>query len=138
MLRFFLKTIIDRHLFRVKPKVIVCVPSGITEVEKRAVRDSAQSAGAKEVYMVAEPMAAAIGVGLPVETPTGKMVIDIGGGTTEIAVIALSGIVSDTSIRTGGDQPGPASVQFIRKKYKPPNGEPAPEAIKIPIRPAGR
>ena len=102
MLRFFLKTIIDRHLFRVRPKVIVCVPSGITEVEKRAVRDSAQSAGAKEVYMVAEPMAAAIGVGLPVETPTGNMVIDIGGGTTEIAVIALSGIVSDTSIRTGG------------------------------------
>jgi len=120
MLRFFLKTIIDRHLFRVKPKVIVCVPSGITEVEKRAVRDSAQSAGAKEVYMVAEPMAAAIGVGLPVETPTGNMVIDIGGGTTEIAVIALSGIVSDTSIRTG-------------KNYNLLIGEPTAEQIKIQI-----
>src|SRR5258708_15215901 len=94
MLRFFLKTIIDRHLFRVKPKVIVCVPSGITEVEKRAVRDSAQSAGAKEVYKVAEPMAAAIGVGLPVETPTRHMVIDIRGGTTEPAATPLPASVS--------------------------------------------
>ncbi len=133
MLRFFLKTIIDRHLFRVKPKVIVCVPSGITEVEKRAVRDSAQSAGAKEVYMVAEPMAAAIGVGLPVETPTGNMVIDIGGGTTEIAVIALSGIVSDTSIRTGGDELDQAIVQFMRKNYNLLIGEPTAELIKIQI-----
>jgi len=104
MLRYFLTLIIENHVFKVKPRVIVCVPSGITEVEKRAVRDSALGAGAKEVFMVAEPMAAAIGVGLPVETPTGNMVIDIGGGTTEIAVIALSGIVSDTSIRTGGDE----------------------------------
>src|SRR3989442_25009 len=133
MLRFFLKTIIERHLFRVKPKVIVCVPSGITEVEKRAVRDSAQSAGAKEVYMVAEPMAAAIGVGLPVETPTGNMVIDIGGGTTEIAVIALSGIVSDTSIRTGGDELDQAIVQFMRKNYNLLIGEPTAELIKIQI-----
>src|SRR5690606_24085623 len=85
MLRYFLETIIDKHIFKVKPRVIVCVPSGITEVEKRAVRDSALGAGAKEVFMVTEPMAAAIGVGLPVETPTGNMVIDIGGGTTEIA-----------------------------------------------------
>ncbi|MGE0555946.1 MAG: rod shape-determining protein [Gemmatimonadales bacterium] len=133
MLRHFLKTIIDKHVFRVKPKVIVCVPSGITEVERRAVRDSAETAGAKEVWMVAEPMAAAIGVGLPVETPTGNMVIDIGGGTTEIAVIALSGIVCDTSIRTGGDELDQAIVQFMRKNYNLLVGEPTAEAIKIKI-----
>ncbi len=133
MLRYFLASIINQHVFRVKPKVIVCVPSGITGVERRAVRDSAQSAGAKEVYMVAEPMAAAIGVGLPVETPTGNMVIDIGGGTTEIAVIALGGIVSDTSIRTGGDEMDQAIVQFMRKNYNLLIGEPTAEAIKIQI-----
>src|SRR2546427_8125227 len=137
MLRFFLKTIIDRHLFRVKPKVIVCVPSGITEVEKRAVRDSAQSAGAKEVYMVAEPMAAAIGVGLPVETPTGNMVIDIGGGTTEIAVIALSGVVAGTSIRTGGGELDQAVVQVIRQNYNLLIGEAPAGQIKIPVGAAG-
>ncbi len=133
MLRYFLESIIQKHVFKVKPKVIVCVPSGITEVEKRAVRDSAHSAGAKEVYMVAEPMAAAIGVGLPVETPTGNMVIDVGGGTTEIAVIALSGIVSDTSIRTGGDELDQAIVQFMRKNYNLLIGEPTAEQIKIQI-----
>jgi rod shape-determining protein MreB len=133
MLRYFLASIINKHMFPVKPKVIVCVPSGITEVEKRAVRDSAQSAGAKEVYMVAEPMAAAIGVGLPIETPTGNMVIDIGGGTTEIAVIALSGIVCDTSIRTGGDEMDTAIVQFMRKNYNLLIGEPTAERIKIEI-----
>ena len=133
MLRYFLSTIIQKHVFRVKPRVIVCVPSGITEVEKRAVRDSAHSAGAKEVFMVAEPMAAAIGVGLPVETPTGNMAIDIGGGTTEIAVIALSGIVSDTSIRTGGDEMDQSIVQFMRKNYNLLIGEPTAEAIKIQV-----
>src|SRR5688500_19560737 len=104
MLRYFLKTIIDKHVFRVKPRVIVCVPSGITEVERRAVRDSAETAGAKQVLMVAETMAAAIGVGLPVETPTGNMVIDIGGGTTEIAVMARSGMASETTTATGGTE----------------------------------
>jgi len=133
MLRYFLTLIIENHVFKVKPRVIVCVPSGITEVEKRAVRDSALGAGAKEVFMVAEPMAAAIGVGLPVETPTGNMVIDIGGGTTEIAVIALSGIVSDTSIRTGGDELDTAIVQFMRKNYNLLIGEPTAEQIKINI-----
>ncbi len=133
MLRYFLSSIIQKHVLRVKPRVIVCVPSGITEVERRAVRDSAHSAGAKEVYMVDEPMAAAIGVGLPVETPTGNMVIDIGGGTTEIAVIALSGIVSNTSIRTGGDELDQAIVQFMRKNYNLLIGEPTAEAIKIQI-----
>src|SRR3712207_1325590 len=133
MLRYFLELIIRDHFFKVRPRVIVCVPSGITEVERRAVRDSAIGAGAKEVFMVAEPMAAAIGVGLPVETPTGNMVIDIGGGTTEIAVIALSGIVSDTSIRTGGDELDQAIVQFMRKNYNLLVGEPTAEAIKIKI-----
>ncbi|MBI3792242.1 MAG: rod shape-determining protein MreB, partial [Gemmatimonadetes bacterium] len=104
MLRYFLTLIIENHVFKVKPRVIVCVPSGITEVEKRAVRDSALGAGAKEVFMVAEPMAAAIGVGLPVETPTGNMVIDIGGGTSEVAVISLNGIVYAESVRIGGDK----------------------------------
>src|SRR5688500_6108876 len=124
---------IDNPVFKVKPPVIVCVPSGITEVEKRAVRDSAMGAGAKEVFMVSEPMAAAIGVGLPVESPTGNMVIDIGGGTTEIVVIALSGIVSDTSIRVGGDEIDLAIVTFLRKNYNLMIGEPTAEAVKIQI-----
>jgi rod shape-determining protein MreB len=133
MLRYFLTLIIENHIFKVKTRVIVCVPSGITEVEKRAVRDSALGTGAKEVFMAAEPMAAAIGVGLPVETPTGNMVIDIGGGTTEIAVIALSGIVSDTSIRTGGDELDTAIVQFMRKNYNLLIGDPTAEQIKLTI-----
>ncbi|MBC7896392.1 MAG: rod shape-determining protein [Cytophagaceae bacterium] len=133
MLRYFLELIIKNRMFKIKPRVIVCVPSGITEVERRAVRDSALGAGAKEVFMVAEPMAAAIGVGLPIETPTGNMVIDIGGGTTEIAVIALSGIVSDTSIRTAGDELDTAIVQFMRKNYNLLIGEPTAEQIKIHV-----
>jgi rod shape-determining protein MreB len=133
MLRYFLSTIIQKHFFRVKPRVIVCVPSGITEVEKRAVRDSAHSAGAKEVFMVAEPMAAAIGVGLPVETPTGNLAFFNDTATTEIAVIALSGIVSDTSIRTGGDEMDQSIVQFMRKNYNLLIGEPTAEAIKIQV-----
>jgi rod shape-determining protein MreB and related proteins len=133
MLRHFLRVVTGKRLFRLRPRVIVGVPSGITELERRAVRSSAAAAGAKEVFMVAEPMAAAIGVGLPVDTPTGNMVIDIGGGTTEIAVIALNGIVSDTSIRVGGDEIDNAIVSFLRKNYNLLIGEPTAEAIKIQI-----
>ena len=133
MLRHFLRQVTNKRVFRMKPRVIVGVPSGITELERRAVRSSAAAAGAKEVYMVAEPMAAAIGVGLPVDTPTGNMVIDIGGGTTEIAVIALSGIVSDTSIRTGGDELDMAILQSMRKNYNLLIGESTAEQVKIQI-----
>jgi rod shape-determining protein MreB and related proteins len=133
MLRHFLRLVIDRTILKVKPTVIVCVPSGITEVERRAVRDSARSAGVKRLLMVSEPMAAAIGVGLPVETPAGSMVIDIGGGTTNIAVIALSGIVCDASIRTGGDELDQSIVQYMRKTYSLMIGEPTAERIKIKI-----
>lgn len=132
MLRAFIKMAQKRRAI-VKPRVIVCVPSGITEVEKRAVRDSAEHAGAREVYLVAEPIAAAIGVGLPVSSPIGSMVIDIGGGTTEIAVIALSGIVSNTSIRTAGDEMDEAIVEYLRKSYSVLIGEQTAEDIKIKI-----
>ena len=133
MLRHFLKQVTAKRIFRIKPRVVVGVPSGITELERRAVRSSATAAGAKVVYMVDEPMGAAIGVGLPVETPTGNMVIDIGGGTTEIAVIALSGIVSNTSIRVGGDELDLAIVTFLRKNYNLLIGEPTAEAIKVQV-----
>ncbi|MEN8145037.1 MAG: rod shape-determining protein [Gemmatimonadota bacterium] len=133
MLRYFLKTVTANRFFKVRPTVVVGVPSGITELERRAVRSSAHAAGAKDVFMVSEPMAAAIGVGLPVETPTGNMVIDIGGGTTEIAVIALSGLVAETSIRVGGDELDEAIVSFLRKNYNLLIGEPTAEAIKIQI-----
>ncbi len=133
MLRYFLKEVTANRFFKIRPLIVVGVPSGITELERRAVRSSAHAAGAKEVYMVSEPMAAAIGVGLPVETPTGNMVIDVGGGTTEIAVIALSGSVADTSIRVGGDELDAAIVTFLRKNYNLLIGEPTAEAIKIQI-----
>ena len=115
------------------PRIIVCVPSGITAVEMRAVRDSVEHAGAREVYLVAEPIAAAVGVGLPIDTPTGNMVIDIGGGTTEIAVIALSGIVCNSSIRVAGDEMDDAILQYIKKTYNLLIGEQTAENIKIQI-----
>jgi rod shape-determining protein MreB len=132
MLRAFIRKVQNNRLFG-RPRIVICVPSGITEVEKRAVRDSAESAGAREVFLIAEPMAAAIGIGLPVELPVGNMVIDIGGGTSEIAVIALSGIVTATSIRVGGDEMDKAIVQFLKKKYNLLIGDRTAEQIKIEI-----
>jgi len=135
MLREFITRVLEKRIFGrlVHPRIIICVPSGITEVEKRAVRDSAENAGAREVFLVAEPIAAAIGVGLPVFKPAGNMVIDIGGGTTEIAVIALSGIVTDTCIRVAGDEMDEAIIQHVKKNYNLLIGEQTAEQIKIQI-----
>jgi rod shape-determining protein MreB len=132
MLREFIRKAQNKRHF-VKPRIVICVPSGITEVEKRAVRDSAEHAGARDVFLVAEPIAAAIGVGLPVNRPSGNMIIDIGGGTTEIAVIALDGIVCDTSIRVGGDEMNEAIVMHIKKTYNLLIGEVSAENIKKTI-----
>ena len=132
MLREFVQRV-QKHKFLVRPRMIICVPSGITEVEKRAVRDSAERAGARDVQLVPEPIAAAIGVGLPVDTPTGNMVVDIGGGTTEIAVIALNGIVNKTSIRVAGDEMDEAIASYAKKAYNMLIGEQTAERIKIEI-----
>lgn len=132
LLSDFIKRVV-RHKYLMKPRIVISVPSGITEVEKRAVRDSAENAGAREVYLIQEPMAAAIGVGLPVDRPTGSMVIDIGGGTSEIAVIALNGIVNNTSIRIAGDEMNEAIVMYLKKNYNLLIGELTAEEIKIKI-----
>jgi rod shape-determining protein MreB len=128
MIRAFIRKVQKNRLMR--PRVIVCVPSGVTKSEKRIIRDSAEHAGAREVFLIAEPMAAAMGVGLPVNDPVGSMVIDIGGGTTEIAVISLGGIVSDTSIRIAGDEMDENIVQFMRRNYNLLIGERTAEEIK--------
>jgi len=132
LLRAFVQRV-QKHKFLVRPRIIICVPSGITEVEKRAVIDSAVRAGCREVLLVPEPIAAAIGVDLPVDTPTGNMVVDIGGGTTEIAVIALNGIVTQASIRTGGDELDEAIATYSKKAYNMLIGEQTAERIKIEI-----
>ncbi|MCK9408208.1 MAG: rod shape-determining protein [Bacteriovoracaceae bacterium] len=131
MLREFIKKIHSSWL--PSRRIVVCVPSGVTEVEKRAVRDSAEHAGAKEVHLIAEPMAAAIGIGLDVEAPVGNMIVDIGGGTTEIAVIALSGIVNEESIRIAGDELNNAIIQFFKKNHNILIGERTAEAIKCEV-----
>lgn len=129
MLRYFIKKVHNRkHLLR--PRIIVCVPSGITPVEKKAVIDSAYQAGASEVFLMEEPMAAAIGAGLPVEEPSGNMIVDIGGGTTEVAVISLAGIVYSKSIRVGGNEMDKAIVQYIKRHHSLVIGERTAEMLK--------
>jgi rod shape-determining protein MreB len=132
MLREFIRKAQKKRFF-IRPRIVIAVPSGITEVERRAVTDSAQNAGAREVYLVAEPVASAIGVGLPVDKPSGNMVIDIGGGTTEIAVIALNGIVTDMSIRIAGDEMDEAIVLHIKKAYNLLIGDQTAEHVKMVI-----
>ncbi len=132
MLRYFIKKANNRRTF-IRPRVIACVPSGITQVEKRAVRESAESAGAREVFLIEEPMAAAIGAGLPITEPTSNMVVDIGGGTTEVAVISLAGIVYCKSVRVGGDKMDEAILQYIKSKYNLLIGERSAELIKTTV-----
>lgn len=132
MLKYFIKKATKRRTF-FQPRVVVCVPSGVTEVEKRAVEEAAIHAGARDAYLIEEPMAAAIGAGLPVQEPTGSMIVDIGGGTTEVAIISLGGIVTSKSIRVGGDELDESIVNFIKKEYSLMIGERTAEEVKITI-----
>jgi rod shape-determining protein MreB len=132
MLRYFIKKVHHRKVL-VRPRIVIAIPSGITEVEKRAVKDSAERAGAREVFLIEEPIAAAIGVGLPIQEPIGNMIIDIGGGTTEIAVISLCGTVFSKSIRIGGDEMNEAVIEYLKKTYNLMIGERSAEDIKIKI-----
>ncbi|MDA0691610.1 MAG: rod shape-determining protein [Nitrospinae bacterium] len=133
MIRHFIQKVHNNRKTLVRPRVVIAVPSGITQVETRAVRDSAESAGAREVFLIEEPMAAAIGVDLPVQEPTGNMIIDIGGGTTEVAIISMSGIVYSKSIRIAGDEMDEAIVNYIKRKYNLLIGERTAEEVKINI-----
>lgn len=133
MLRYFIREVHNNRRTFVRPRMIIGVPSGITQVEKRAVEDSAKQAGAREIYTIMEPMAAAIGAGLPVEEPTGNMIVDIGGGTTEVAIISLKDIVYCKSVRVGGDEMDRAIVQYVKRKYNLLIGEKTAEVVKIGI-----
>jgi rod shape-determining protein MreB len=132
MLRYFIRKVHNRRAL-IRPRVIICIPSGVTQVEKRAVRESAESAGAHEVYLIEEPMAAAIGAGLPITEPVCNMVVDIGGGTTEVAIISLAGIVYSRSVRVGGDKMDQDILQHIKRKYNLLIGERTAELIKTTI-----
>jgi len=133
MIKYFINRSLRNRTFLIRPRVVVSVPSGVTPVEERAVREAALQAGAREAYLVEEPMAAAIGAGLPVHEPTGNMIVDIGGGTTEVAVISLGGIVTSTSIRIAGDEMDEAIIQYVKKTYNLMIGERTAEEIKIEI-----
>ncbi len=132
MLKYFINKANARHTL-LRPRIIICIPFGITQVEKRAVKESAQSAGAREVYLIEEPMAAAIGAGLPITEPSGNMIVDIGGGTTEVAVISLGGIVYSKSVRVAGDKCDEAIVNYIKRKYSLLIGDRTAEQIKLAI-----
>jgi rod shape-determining protein MreB len=133
MLRHFIARVHNRSSSLVRPRIVIAVPSGITSVEQRAVREAALSAGAREVFLIEEPMAAAIGAGLPVTEPSGNMIVDIGGGTTEVAVISLSGIVYSNSVRVGGDKMDEAIINHVKRRYNLLIGERTAELIKITI-----
>src|ERR1700691_1627616 len=132
MLRYFIRAAHNRNTL-VKPRIIIGIPSGITEVERRAVREAAESAGAREVYLIEQPMAAAIGAGLPITEPSGNMIVDIGGGTSEVAVISLAGIVYSQSVRVGGDKMDDAIQAYLKRKYNLAIGEQTAERIKMQI-----
>lgn len=132
MLKYFIKKAYPRKSI-MQPRVVVCVPSGVTEVEKRAVEEATVQGGAREAYLIEEPMAAAIGAGLPVQEPTGSMIVDIGGGTTEVAIISLGGIVTSRSVRIGGDELDTSIVNYIKKEYNLMIGERTAEGVKVEI-----
>ena len=132
MIRYFILKVHNRKSL-VRPRMVICIPSGVTQVEKRAVKDSAIQAGAREVYLIEEPMAAAIGAGLPIQEPLGNMVVDIGGGTTEVAVISLSGIVYANSVRVGGDEMDDNIVNYIKRQYNLLIGTATAEDLKIKL-----
>jgi rod shape-determining protein MreB len=132
MIKYFIRQV-HKRTYLAKPRIVICVPSGITGVEQRAVKDAGYEAGARKVYIIEEPMAAAIGAGLPIHEPTGNMVVDIGGGTTEVAVISLGGIVSALSIRVGGDELDQAIMNWVKKEFSLMLGERTAEEIKMAI-----
>ncbi len=133
MLQYFIHKVHENRFFKPSPRVLVCVPCGATQVERRAIKESAEGAGAREVHLIEEPMAAAIGAGLPVEQPGGSMVVDVGGGTTEVAIISLAGVVYSASVRVGGDRFDEAVVSYVKRNYGSLIGEATAERIKMEI-----